>query len=592
MDSYRHAFSKEAVLCGEHLLKRYQADWGIYIADGCRCRQCGGNGQIQTRYASHDDSQHRWQRCPLCQGTGYRPEDRRSPPTRPTRRRQEPGPPRIGPSVDEAIADAERQMREQGAEQSADLEQQSQPQSETGPQRNRLDESPAQPTAPSRTEQHPDDAAPEGGDKAPNEISAAPPPQTSWEGDEKSIEGVNTAEAGGVSEEESQQQSQVSRGDPLGTGAENAEEGKPLEGVEQEPSETWAPPQPEARYPEGRPSAWDPQPQYGQALLQQYEIDRRTRPLKQRGRWGVAAMWILLIALAGFGGWAIADGGLLGGGGSEETPVAAIVVPVPTPSPTAAPAPTSEPSPLPTPTASPAPTPIPAPPTTAAPMQSATAAPPLPPPPTVTPTVTREARFAHLRQLALDLINGDRRDHGLQLVGLGDNPAAQMHAEEMLKHNYVGHWWVNGRKPYMVYSLNGGSSYASENAAAAGYTDQQWSAGGCGGAQANCEVPVPETAIEDLHRSMIDSDESSDRARRDRILGRGHRKVNIGIAWNDRRVVLVQHFEGGAAEALRPDALLRFDGRGFGRAGRDGDDPGAGVADDCCVPQRHGGAAA
>ena len=170
--------------------------------------------------------------------------------------------------------------------------------------------------------------------------------------------------------------------------------------------------------------------------------------------------------------------------------------------------------------------------------------------------MTRDARLTHLRQLALDLINGDRRDNGLQLIALGDNPAAQMHAEEMLKHNYVGHWWVNGRKPYMVYSQNGGTSYASENAVAAGYTELQWSAGGCGGAQANCEVPVPETAIEDLHRSMVDPDEGSVRARRDRILGRGHRMVNIGIAWNDRRVVLVQHFEGGAAEALGPPILI------------------------------------
>ena len=127
-----------------------------------------------------------------------------------------------------------------------------------------------------------------------------------------------------------------------------------------------------------------------------------------------------------------------------------------------------------------------------------------------------------------------------------------MHADDMLKYNYSGHWWVNGSKPYMVYSRTGGTSYASENAAAVGYTDQQWSAQGCGRAPANCEAPSPEAAIEELQRAMMDSEG----VRRDRILGRGHRTVNIGIAWNDRRVLFVQHFEGGAAEALGPPLLI------------------------------------
>lgn len=131
-----------------------------------------------------------------------------------------------------------------------------------------------------------------------------------------------------------------------------------------------------------------------------------------------------------------------------------------------------------------------------------------------------------------------------------------MHADEMLRHNYVGHLWVNGRKPYMVYSQTGGASYASENAVAAGYTDQQWSAEGCGGPQASCDVPTPEEAIEEMQRSLISPDGGLGEHGRERILGPGHRTVNIGVAWNDRRVVLVQHFEGGAAEALGPPILI------------------------------------
>ena len=37
-------------------------------------------------------------------------------------------------------------------------------------------------------------------------------------------------------------------------------------------------------------------------------------------------------------------------------------------------------------------------------------------------------------------------------VVLGSNPAAQMHAEDMLAYDYIGHWWADGRKPYIVYT--------------------------------------------------------------------------------------------------------------------------------------------
>ena len=60
-----------------------------------------------------------------------------------------------------------------------------------------------------------------------------------------------------------------------------------------------------------------------------------------------------------------------------------------------------------------------------------------------------------LKEYALNLINIDRAKHGLPLVTMGTNPAAQLHAEDMLAHDYQGHWWADGRKPYMVYSQTG-----------------------------------------------------------------------------------------------------------------------------------------
>ena len=163
------------------------------------------------------------------------------------------------------------------------------------------------------------------------------------------------------------------------------------------------------------------------------------------------------------------------------------------------------------------------------------------------------AELAELRQFALGLINQDRADHELPPVALGTNPAAQMHAEDMLEHNYLGHWWADGRKPYMVYSETGGTSYAGENVASRGWTDQRWNEASCGNwLTGNCRRPVPRDAIEQHQWNMMYDDAHADWGHRDNILGEGHKAVNIGIASNGRRVTFVQHFEGGAAQAERP----------------------------------------
>ena len=192
----------------------------------------------------------------------------------------------------------------------------------------------------------------------------------------------------------------------------------------------------------------------------------------------------------------------------------------PTPTPTAAPAPV--PSPIPTSTPAPAPTPFP---------------------------------LEELRQYALDLINKDRADHDLPPVVLGDNPAAQLHAEDMLAHDYLGHWWIDGRKPYMVYTETGGKSYAAENAASSGWSEERWQEQNCGSLFVRCSVPSAREAVTDLQWSMMYDDASSNWGHRDNILDEGHRAVNIGIASNNKRVTFVQHFEGGEVEATRRPIL-------------------------------------
>ena len=296
---------------------------------------------------------------------------------------------------------------------------------------------------------------------------------------------------------------------------------------------------------------------------------------------GSVLLLLFLMALAAAGGWVLGDDELLGRAGAwgenpsasaaPASPVQAEAVPTlpasnaplaaaPTPTPSLAAVQvltvTPDTAPIPTATARPRPTPIPP---TATPLPPTPVPPTAPPPPTHTPRPSAEDRLAKLRQYALGLINKDRADHGLPPVTLGSNDAAQHHAEDMLEHDYFGHWWADGRKPYMVYSQYGGTSYAAENAATSGFTNRQWNAKGCNNFLVNCIVSTPEKAIADLQWRMMYDDASSNWGHRDNILRATHRAVNIGIASNGRRVTFVQHFQGGAAIATEPPKLS--DGR-------------------------------
>ena len=125
----------------------------------------------------------------------------------------------------------------------------------------------------------------------------------------------------------------------------------------------------------------------------------------------------------------------------------------------------------------------------------------------------------------------------------------------MLTNDYFGHWYADGRKPYMVYSDTGGTSYVAENAATSGWTDRDWLTRGCDSSRVNCIVPTVRTAIQDHQHGMMYDDAHANWGHRDNILDPTHRAVNIGIASNGRRVVFVQHFEGGDVMATQQPAL-------------------------------------
>jgi uncharacterized protein YkwD len=155
---------------------------------------------------------------------------------------------------------------------------------------------------------------------------------------------------------------------------------------------------------------------------------------------------------------------------------------------------------------------------------------------------------AELFSFALQLINKDRADQNLSPVDLGYNAAAQKHAQDMLDNNYLAHWGTDGLKPYMRYTLEGGFNYEQENSAFS---------------SSSAKID-PKTEIQALEQAMVYDDAASNWGHRDNIWNKLHKKVNIGLAYNNTSLALVQQFEGDYVEFYQPPtitgSLLSFSG--------------------------------
>ena len=163
---------------------------------------------------------------------------------------------------------------------------------------------------------------------------------------------------------------------------------------------------------------------------------------------------------------------------------------------------------------------IPQPQATTTPVQIPT---PLPPP---------DLRHHDIKLYMLELINSERTRASVPPVTLGDNIAAQLHAGSSLANCFSGHWGADGLKPYMRYSLAGGYQTNSENGSGSDYciraSDRYRALGNI------------EAEIREMMEGWMDSP-----GHRRNILGKWHKKVNIGLAWDRYNMVGYQHFEGG-----------------------------------------------
>ena len=182
------------------------------------------------------------------------------------------------------------------------------------------------------------------------------------------------------------------------------------------------------------------------------------------------------------------------------------------------------PSRTPTPTLVPSPTPPTPPPT---PLLTST--------PTPAPVTRPDQRHVEEKLYMLELINQERVAAGVPPVILGNNIAAQLHAEASLEGCFSSHWGLDGLKPYMRYTLAGGYQSNAENTSGLDYCIKWY------------ENYLPLSGIETEIREAMDGWMTSP-GHRDNILRPEHRKVNIGLAWDRYNFHAVQHFEGNYVE--------------------------------------------
>ena len=193
---------------------------------------------------------------------------------------------------------------------------------------------------------------------------------------------------------------------------------------------------------------------------------------------------------------------------------------------------------------------------TNAPMPNPTPLPTRTPVPTATPqpalAVSPDLRHIEEKRYMLSLINAERKKAGVGAVVLGDNIAAQMHAEAALDNCFSSHWGVDGLKPYMRYSLAGGYQSNGENGSGLDYCIKA-SDGYAANSGINQEI-----------RETMDGWMNSQGHRRN-LLDPQHKRVNIGIAWDKYNKQMYQHFEGDYVEYDRlpsiTNGVLTFSGK-------------------------------
>ncbi|MGI0100815.1 MAG: CAP domain-containing protein [Candidatus Micrarchaeaceae archaeon] len=139
----------------------------------------------------------------------------------------------------------------------------------------------------------------------------------------------------------------------------------------------------------------------------------------------------------------------------------------------------------------------------------------------------------------LALINKDRETYNLSNVTLSQTASAQQHADSMMQYDYFSHWDIYGMKPYMRYTLVGGTGAMQENIA---YMKSgiKTCIGSLCTVYGNLNITA---ALQQMEYNMMYNDSvCCNNGHRDNILDGNHDQVSIGIAYNSTSAYLVEDF--------------------------------------------------
>jgi uncharacterized protein YkwD len=145
--------------------------------------------------------------------------------------------------------------------------------------------------------------------------------------------------------------------------------------------------------------------------------------------------------------------------------------------------------------------------------------------------ITYPSDYNALANYTLGLINTNRASDGLSPVTLSNIPSAQQHSDSMLYYGYFSHWDTQGYKPYMRYTLLGGTGSVAENIALDSCTSSPANATLL--TVAPCSLKAIENGINNSEWGMMYNDVGCcNNGHRDNILDPLHDQVSIGIAYN------------------------------------------------------------
>jgi len=163
--------------------------------------------------------------------------------------------------------------------------------------------------------------------------------------------------------------------------------------------------------------------------------------------------------------------------------------------------------------------------------------------------------YGALANFTLGVINQERAAASLNPVVLSSVPSGQQHADSMVYYGYFSHWDNQGYKPYMRYTLLGGTGSVSENAALNYCTKSPPDS--ARPIAARCSLQTIEKAINGSEWMMMNNDSACcNNGHRANILDPLHDRVSVGIAYNSTTIFLVEDFENSyiGSESLRLSA--------------------------------------